>query len=95
LDSESKKKVAVKIMNKSLDEETRKLVMTEVDALSKLVGHPNILEIVEHGDALYESKGRSKNVSYIALELAQGGELFDFIANSGAFNENLARYYFR
>ena len=31
----------------------------------------------------------------IVLELAQGGELFDFIANSGAFGEGDARYYFR
>ena len=28
------------------------------------------------------------------LELASGGELFDFIANSGRFEEPIARYYF-
>lgn len=95
LDTTTKRKVAVKIMNKSLDEETKNLVMTEVDALSKLKGHPNILEIIEHGADDYESKGRSKPVSYIAVEIAQGGELFDFIANSGAFDESIARYFFK
>jgi serine/threonine protein kinase len=29
------------------------------------------------------------------LELASGGELFDFIANSGRFEEPIARYYFK
>ena len=34
-------------------------------------------------------------MSYIVLELALGGELFDFIAISGKFDEPLARYYFK
>lgn len=34
-------------------------------------------------------------VSYIVLELALGGELFDFVANSGRFEEPAARYYFK
>jgi len=60
-----------------------------------LKGHPNILEIFEQGKATYESKGKSKEVSYIALEIAQGGELFDFIACSGKFPEEIARYFFK
>jgi serine/threonine protein kinase len=95
LDTDAKKKVAVKIMNSKMDTETRKLVMTEVYALSQLAGHPNILQIIEQGDGKYESKGKSKDVSYIVLELAAGGELFDFIANYGAFDESLARYFFK
>ena len=35
-----------------------------------------------------------KVVNYIVLELAHGGELFDFIANTGMFGESLARYFF-
>lgn len=31
----------------------------------------------------------------MVLEIATGGELFDFIANSGRFPEPLARYYFK
>jgi len=34
-------------MSKNLDPETEKLVMAETEALMKLQGHPNILEIVE------------------------------------------------
>ena len=39
--------------------------------------------------------GDSVKVSYIVLELALGGELFDFIANSGPLEEEEARYYFK
>lgn len=34
-------------------------------------------------------------VSYIVLELAPGGELFDFIASSGPLADPLVKYYFR
>jgi serine/threonine protein kinase len=34
-------------------------------------------------------------VPYIILELATGGELFDFIFHTGALTERQARYYFR
>ena len=42
-----------------------------------------------------KSNGKNKKVSYIVLEICGGGELFDFIAISGAFKEPLARYYFK
>lgn len=45
---------------------------------------------------MYEKKsGKSRKVDYIVLELGQGGELFDFIAISGRFEESLARYFFK
>ena len=34
-------------------------------------------------------------MSYIVLELAEIGDMFEVIANSGAFSEPLARYYFK
>jgi serine/threonine protein kinase len=39
--------------------------------------------------------GKQREVSYIVLELANGGELFDFISASGRFEEPLARYFFK
>lgn len=45
-------------------------------------------------DTLHHSKKEKKVVDFIVLELASGGELFDFVANSGRFNEKVARTYF-
>ena len=42
---------------------------------------------------LHPKKG-SQRVDYIVLELASGGELFDFVANSGHFSERIGRYFF-
>jgi len=51
--------------------------------------------MLDCGEEIYEkSNGSKKEVSYIALELAKGGELFDFVALSGRFKEPVARYYF-
>lgn len=37
----------------------------------------------------------TRNVIYLVLELAVGGELFDYVALAGKFPENIARYYFK
>jgi len=34
-------------------------------------------------------------VIYVVLELAPGGEMFDFLMETGKFGEKLARFYFR
>ena len=39
-------------------------------------------------------KGKERPVFSVALELCSGGELFDFIAETGMFSEKVARYYF-
>jgi serine/threonine protein kinase len=41
-----------------------------------------------------KDSGKVTTVSFIVLELASGGEIFDYIANSGRFDEKIARYYF-
>ena len=43
LDTETGRKVAVKIMSKDLDKDTMKLVMTEVEALQNINGHQNVI----------------------------------------------------
>jgi serine/threonine protein kinase len=97
-DLESGRPVAIKVMNSTLDEKLKVLIMNEVSAMDALK-HENIINQYEYGtgeivDSDNESVKNTKVVNYIVLELAHGGELFDFIANTGMFGESLARYFF-
>ena len=65
----------------------------EVDIL-KQIDHPHITKLVEAGYCKLSSKGKSNDVYCIALEVASGGELFDFISMTGAFSEKVARHFF-
>lgn len=94
MDTETGRKVAVKIMNDNIDPKMKELVMTEVKAMEPLK-HLNIVSQIEYGNGVYEKPTKKKDVSYIVLELALGGELFDFVAISGRFEEPLARYFFK
>lgn len=83
---------AVKILHN--DESLADLIKTEVATL-KTLQHPGIVNMIEEGSALMSNpKKGNKTVDYIVLELVQGGELFDFVANSGRFSTEVARYYF-
>ena len=59
--------------------------------------HPNIQRYheVKEEATLIKKDGSTKQVAYIAQELIENGELFDYIANSGPFGAPLARYYFK
>lgn len=71
------------------------IVENEVEIMKNL-SHPNIINLLEFSDSATYKKpnGYSEDVFYLALELANGGELFDFIAQTGRFSEKVARYYF-
>jgi serine/threonine protein kinase len=36
-----------------------------------------------------------KGVVYMVLELCEGGELYDYVAMTGKFDEKIARHFFR
>ena len=89
--------VALKIMRNSgsIDSSMMELVMNEVEIMKEL-NHPNIVNLRDFSDSAeyVRPNGSKVPVFYLALELASGGELFDFIAETGAFSEDVARYYF-
>ena len=78
-------------MNKRIKEE----FYVEVRTMLQL-DHPNILKLIEYHyeEVLKESTGESAPEACIVFELAQGGDLFDFIKKTGAFSHKLARHYF-
>lgn len=84
---ESKKKVAIKIIEKEkLDSNTLRMVRREV-MIMKLLDHPNIIN-------LYEVLEGPDHV-FIVMEYAPGGEVIDFIIAHGKLHEKLARQFFR
>lgn len=91
----TKQQAAVKIINlKQLAQTSRakemriirKKVMKEIRILRSLK-HPNIIEFFEVVEIA--------NRIFIVMELAQGGEMFDYIATRGKLSEKRARYFFR
>jgi len=92
-------KVALKVLaKKNLDTSSTefKQVKREIDALT-ILQHPNILRMYEADwNARYpKADGEFQDVLLIVLELAGGGELFDFLSYTGAFDERIARTYFQ
>jgi serine/threonine protein kinase len=70
--------------------------MTEVATMSTL-SHPNIVNLIEYSadGTVEKANGAKEKVIYIVLELATGGELFDYVATTGRFSETIARFYFK
>lgn len=90
-------KVALKMLkNKSkLTKPVRKQVEREIGAMTK-IDHPNVLRMKEvDWDCTYTKKnGKQQNIILVVLELATGGELFEFLSYTGFFEESIARTYF-
>jgi serine/threonine protein kinase len=73
------------------------LMNNEVERLEKIPKHENIITLVEYnwGGILKTKKGEEKGVLYCVLDLATGGDLFDYIFTVGrGLPENIARFYF-
>ena len=70
-------------------------MLQEIEVMGKC-NHPNIIRMFGHDlDAnIINPDATLIPVSYSVLELGVG-ELFDFVAESGAFKEETARFYFR
>ena len=85
---ETKKKVAIKIINKNkLKNKTSniKQIIQEIKSLSSL-NHPNIIKIYEVIDTL--------QYIFIVMEYAHGN-LYDYIVKNGKLNENISRKLFQ
>jgi serine/threonine protein kinase len=89
--------VALKIMKKNkftLRSSQMRQVKAEIDAMSK-IQHKNVIQLYEVDlSAKYPKKGGSMDVMLVVLELATGGEYFDFLSYTGCFEEPIARTYF-
>lgn len=89
--------VALKIMNKDIEDDDRisAIVKNEVEIM-KTLDHQNIIKLLDYDSnaSFVKPNGSKSDVFCIVLELARGGELFDLIALTGQFSEDIARYFF-
>lgn len=90
--------VALKIIDKDkTPARILALLDTEIRVMQKLSTHDSILKLL-HYDAHVKyprKRGGEKNTVCMALEIAENGELFDFMLSTGAFQEKLARSLFK
>jgi serine/threonine protein kinase len=98
VNKETGDKAALKLIVKdAIGEESAEFrsVQREIDALSR-VQHENVLRLhaVEWNAKYPKGQDKTEDVAAIILELAEGGELFDFLCYSGAMSEVVARSYF-
>jgi len=92
LDKETQKEVAIKIyIQKNI--ETLDSFNKEV-SLMKEAEHPNIVKILDYKQGIYSTSEEDKHIIYIVFELCENKEIFDFIKQTGIFNEKITRYYF-
>lgn len=87
-------KVALKLL-KCMNDSSKKQVEAELMAMSK-IEHQHVIRL-KHVDwnARYQKKnGKAVELVLVVLELATGGELFEFLQHTGSFEEAIARTYF-
>ena len=78
---------------KFIDEKGLKSLQDEL--LGMEIKHRNVLSLNTYGeDFLKDPNGNQEKKHYLEMDVADAGELFDWIANSGLFEENLTKYYF-
>lgn len=77
---------AIKTLNKSRIKGESRLLRKEIDIL-KHCDHPNIIKLYD----VYEDH----QYIHLALELCEGGELFERVLKAGYFSENDAAFHMR
>ncbi|RHY88352.1 hypothetical protein DYB26_008004 [Aphanomyces astaci] len=97
VDLKTNENVALKLIKSA--KLTQKAILNlyrEIESM-KRVQHPNVMRLLAvSNDVDYpKKKGGSEKVVLVVLELATGGELFDFMMYTGSFSEEIARTYFR
>ena len=84
--------VALKIIDKTkLRRRTLEALEREIQIM-KVIRHRNILRLKA---VAMDTTIENKTVAVLVLEIAEGGELFDFLMHTKHFEENLAKTYFK
>lgn len=95
-DPQTNEFAAIKMIKLNDPSLNMKNLKAEVDIMQNLK-HEHIISLIEfHEKADYLKKsGKTVKVVAIAMEVARGGELFEYVSNCGRFSEAEARTYFK
>ena len=92
------KTFALKFINtENMTPRSWEMLDREIKAMEKL-NHPNILNLVQHDMRVQYPRLRNKGfveMPMLVLELSEGGELFEFLMETGYLEEEVARTYFK
>ena len=91
IDEQSKKqqKVVLKVFDQPLENQGDE----EIEMIKKF-NHKNIIGYVNNGvTEIANESGSKEQVNYLVMEYGAKGDLYDYIANTGSFSEELARFY--
>lgn len=71
-------------------------MVNEVERVNQLC-HPNVVKIVQvaRESELVKASGKKKTVAYVVLEYCSKGTMIDYLIETGAFEERIARYFFQ
>lgn len=98
-DIDTGKQFALKIVsgNATSIEKITDALKKEFEIAKKLT-HNSIIKLIDlrfNGKYTSRRTGKTTNKVYAVMELAPKGEIFDVLFYAGAFDENLARFYFK
>jgi serine/threonine protein kinase len=73
-----------------------KALANEIKVMQQ-INHPNLVNLIDYQEAMpyVKKNGKKEQRVCIVMELAKGGELFEYVAQTGRFNEETSRFYFR
>mmetsp|Transcript_20996 Transcript_20996/g.27253 ORF Transcript_20996/g.27253 Transcript_20996/m.27253 type:complete len:331 (-) Transcript_20996:481-1473(-) len=92
IDSQTRERIALKILSRTLNQRKIDRFWNEIDAM-KAVSHPSILQLKEFHTDIYSfnRNGELCNKYILSMEMAENGDLFNLISQSGNLQEVFAK----
>jgi serine/threonine protein kinase len=96
-DATTGEEVALRIINRHQLTSSKLVKLEREINVMKVVVHPNIIACrqVDMDVEWFRLNGTTKHVVLMVLDIAEHGELFDYLMHSGAFTDEITRTYMR
>jgi serine/threonine protein kinase len=94
--NEDSKHYAIKVFKPTHSFQSNLKALENEIKIMKRLKHHNLVNLIDFKESIdyVKKNGKTYKVMAIVLELAQGGELFEYVATTGRFSEEIAKTYF-